>query len=77
MDSRGCIHNKLLRDFLTIYFNYVYCVYAQKVIVPENGVTGSCEDPNVGARNKLRLSFVRTVYTQPLSHDSSPPEMMC
>lgn len=30
------------------------------------------EHPNMGATNKLRLSFVRAVHTQPLSHDSSP-----
>lgn len=75
VDSRGRIRNKLqMRDFLNIYFNYVYCVYAHKVIFPESGVTGSCEHPNMGATNKLRLSFVRAVYTQPLSHDSSHPK---
>lgn len=63
-----------MRDFLNIYFNYVYCVYAHKAIFPESGVTGSCEHPNMGATNKLKLSFVRAVHTQPLSHDSSPPK---
>lgn len=78
VDSRGRIRNKLrMRDFLNIYFNYVYCVYAHKAIFPESGVTGSCEHPNMGATNKLKLSFVRAIHTQPLSHDSSPPEMMC
>ena len=41
----------------------MYCVCAHKVIFPETGVTGSCELPSMGAGNKLKLSFVRAVYT--------------
>lgn len=71
MDSRECIHNKLLkgsanfqRSYLTFkIFNYPYCVCAHKVIFPETGVTGSYELRRMGAGNKLKLSFVRAVYT--------------